>query len=353
MNALETYFFNNKDRVMFKSGHYLEIYDKYFERFRGTDVHIMEIGVADGGSLQMWKSYFGPRAKVYGVDINPYCKQVEERQIEVYIGDQTDKTFIKSLIDDVPQIDILIDDGGHKMDQQIDTFKVMFPHISENGIYVCEDLHTSYSKSHGGGYRNKKTFIEYSKNYVDCIQSCLSEDLIQKKLSVSYFNKSVHSVCWYDGMVVIEKRPVKESKSIRTGHIRLNKNYPVTIKEQTFLNRMDRWLRKPIQEKYLGIKYRWSRLTGSEKEVKEFKFTTLDNPELSGDIFATIGDSYIQIDVSSEIDITSLKPTIIISEGAKVSPESGTITDFTNQVVYTVTAKNGTKKFYKVFLLKY
>ena len=353
MNDLETYFFNNKDRVMFKSVHYFEIYDRYFARLRGTDVHIMEIGVADGGSLQMWKSYFGPRSRVYGVDINPYCKQVEEKQIKVFIGDQGDKRFLKSLIEELPRIDILIDDGGHKMDQQINTFKVMFPHISENGIYICEDLHTSYSKLHGGGYGKKKTFVEYSKNFVDCIQSCLEEDLIQNKLRISHFNKSVHSVSWYDGMVVIEKRPVKESRSIRTGHIRLNKNYPVTIEEKTLLNRFVQWLRKPIYQKFLGIRYRLNMLTGSERKIKEFKFTAQDNPELPGDIYATIGDTYLQIDIPSEIDITSLKPTIKISEGAKVLPESGTESDFINQVVYTVTAKNGKKKLYEIHISKY
>ncbi len=353
MNDLETYFFNNKDRVMFKSVHYFEIYDTYFAKFRGTDVHIIEIGIADGGSLQMWKDYFGPRAKVYGVDINPYCKQVEEKQIKVFIGDQGDKKFLKSLIEELHRIDILIDDGSHHMDQQINTFKVMFPHICENGIYICEDLHTSYSKSHGGGYGKKKTFVEYSKNFVDCIQSCLSEDIIQKKLRISYFNKSVHSVSWYDGMVVIEKRPIKESRSIRTGHIRLNKNYPVTIEEKTLLNRFVQWLRKPMYDKLLGIRYRWNRLAGSERKIKEFKFTVQDNPNLPGDIYATIADKYLQIDIPSRIDITSLKPSIIISDGAKVSPESKTAANFTNQTDYTVTAKNRMKKIYEVHMRKY
>ena len=75
----------------------------------------------------------------------------------------------------IPKIDILIDDGGHSMNQQIISFEELYSHIKEDGIYLCEDLHTSYWKTYGGGYKNKESFIEYSKNFIDYINAFHSE----------------------------------------------------------------------------------------------------------------------------------------------------------------------------------
>src|ERR1700722_5430768 len=123
MNDLEKYFTENTGRIIHKWKHYFEIYDRHFSRFRGTDVHLVEFGVKHGGSLQMWKHYFGPRAKINGVDINPPSREGAEPQIEIFIGDQADRSFLKSLLTQIPRMDILIDDGGHTMDQQINTYE--------------------------------------------------------------------------------------------------------------------------------------------------------------------------------------------------------------------------------------
>ena len=153
MNDLEKYFLENTGNIIDKWRHYFEIYDRHLSKYRGTDVHIMEIGVYHGGSLQMWKHYFGPKAKLYGVDINPNCKKLEENQIQIFIGDQEDREFLRTIVKNIPKIDILIDDGGHKMKQQKSTFEELFNHIDRNGIYLCEDLHTSYWRKFGGGKR--------------------------------------------------------------------------------------------------------------------------------------------------------------------------------------------------------
>ena len=86
MNDLERYFRENTGRLIQKWHHYFEIYDRHLARFRGTEVHVLEFGVAQGGSMQMWKHYFGPRCRIYGVDKNPACKAVEEERVEVFIG---------------------------------------------------------------------------------------------------------------------------------------------------------------------------------------------------------------------------------------------------------------------------
>ena len=71
-NDLEKYFTDNTGGLINKWKHYFEIYERHFSRFRGTEVNILEFGVSQGGSLQMWKEYFGPDCMVFGVDINPH-----------------------------------------------------------------------------------------------------------------------------------------------------------------------------------------------------------------------------------------------------------------------------------------
>lgn len=223
MNDLEKYFTENTGRLIHKWQHYFEIYDRHFSRYRGTDVHIVEFGVSQGGSLHMWKQYFGPNAKIFGVDINPHCKELEEEQIEIFIGDQEDRRFLKSLTEKIPRIDILIDDGGHIMRQQIYTFEELFSNIDKNGVYLCEDLHTSYWPQYRGGYKKRGTFIEYSKNFVDYINAWHSVQ--PSRLSVTEFTKSVHSLHYYDGVLVIEKRPIEKPYDLKTGTAPAIPNY--------------------------------------------------------------------------------------------------------------------------------
>lgn len=216
MNDLENYFFANKDRKINKWRHYFEAYDRHLARFRGTDVHILEIGVFQGGSLQMWREYFGPQAVIYGVDINPLCKQFEEENTHIIIGDQEDRNFLRSLNKSIPRIDILIDDGGHSMKQQIHTFQELFKHVSNNGIYLCEDTHTSYWKDYGGGYRRRGTFMEFSKGLIDQLNAWHSEK--PERFKVDDFTRTARSMHFYDSMVIIEKDVVEKPESLTMGN---------------------------------------------------------------------------------------------------------------------------------------
>jgi len=158
----------------------------------------------------MWKHYFGKKARIIGVDINPSCKDLVEDQIEIYIGDQGSKSFLTKLIKKVGQLDIVIDDGGHFMGQQITTFQEMFPAIKKNGFFVTEDLHTSYWKNFGGGFKKRDTFIEYSKKLIDQIHAWHSKDF---RLRINHITRSLKSIHIYDSIVVFEKDDVKMSHS--------------------------------------------------------------------------------------------------------------------------------------------
>ena len=217
---LEIYFRKNNSKLIHKWNHYFDIYERHFNKFRNKELVILEIGVSYGGSLQMWKEYFGGKAKIFGIDINPKCKELEEENIKIFIGSQSDRKFLRKVKKSIPKIDILIDDGGHTMKQQIVSYEELFSHIKDDGTYLCEDLHTSYWLKWGGGHKRTGTFIEYSKNFIDYLNAFHSE---QKNLKVNSFTKSVDSIHYYDSIIVIEKRKVKEPFHEKTGIMTINR----------------------------------------------------------------------------------------------------------------------------------
>jgi cephalosporin hydroxylase len=166
-NPLVTYFRTNQDRQIYKWKHFFDIYDRHFAPYRGKPVTILEFGVFQGGSLQMWKDYFGPQSRIIGVDINPQCAAFAEDRISIEIGDQEDRDFLRKLGEKYGPIDVLMDDGGHTMAQQIATFEELWPFVSPDGVFMTEDLHTSYWSKYSGGYKRPGTFIEYAKNLID------------------------------------------------------------------------------------------------------------------------------------------------------------------------------------------
>jgi hypothetical protein len=216
MNDLQRYFEGNAHgRQIDKWLHYFEIYERHFARFRGRAVRVLEIGVFHGGSLRMWRDYFGPAATICGLDINPACLGLAEEGIEVLVGDQTDREFLRRLRLSTLPFDILIDDGGHRPEQQIASFEELYPHITPEGVYLCEDLHANYWADYGGGVRRPGTFIEYSKALVDRVNAWASRE--PAALAVDDFTRSTHSLHFYPSVLVIEKRPMTPIRKNRIG----------------------------------------------------------------------------------------------------------------------------------------
>jgi len=223
MNDLQEYFENNEHGDMiYKWTHSFEVYERHLSRFRGTDVGILEIGVAEGGSLKMWADYFGSDAKVYGIDIKPECKQADNKQIKVFIGSQTDKYFLYDVASHIPKIDIVIDDGGHHMDQMRCSFEVFYPLISPDGVYVCEDTFLCYHEGHGGGYLSENSFIEYSKNFIDYLHKWKYK-WDPEKVGTVYpieFRDQTWSVHFYPNIMLVEKRAMSMPVSKKKGDMR-------------------------------------------------------------------------------------------------------------------------------------
>ena len=213
-NALERHFRRNRKRLIHKWMHYFEIYDRHFARFRGKRVVVVEFGVSHGGSLQMWRKYFGRKATIYGIDIDPRCKKFESKRTKILIGDQEDRDFLRSIVAKTGPIDVLIEDGGHMMGQQIATFEEIYPTMAEDGVFLIEDLHTSYWADYGGAYRDPGTFIEYAKNLTDQLNAHHSQ---QPELEVDDFTRTTKSMHWYDSIIVFERGRVVAPHHEMTG----------------------------------------------------------------------------------------------------------------------------------------
>ena len=211
-NPLEEYFFNNPGRLIHKWHHYFEIYHRHFERFRGRAPVVVEIGVYHGGSLQMWRDYFGTGAHIVGVDINPECRMLAGESMTVMIGDQSDRRFLAELRARFPRIDIVIDDGGHTMEQQITTFEELYPHLQPEGVYVCEDIHTSYMAEYGGGYLRQGSFVELAKGLIDRLHAWYTDGP-----EIDAFTHSTFGLHFYGNVMVAEKRPMQAPVQSKTG----------------------------------------------------------------------------------------------------------------------------------------
>ena len=239
MNKFEDFFWNQDKKLkIHKWHHYLKIYDRHFKQFIGKNPRILEIGVYKGGSLEMWNHYFDNDCEIYAIDINEDCKKVPEllnvTNIQIDIGDQGDRNFWRKYITNKPKFDIIIDDGGHMYNQQIVTFEEMYHHMTDNGVYLCEDVHTSYwntskkmssvSKTvhdgYDGGIKKSTTFIEYSKNLIDLLHyywyakdwknhtgNANFKNPLPPHIDVQYkhFRTHTDSIHFYDSIVVIER----------------------------------------------------------------------------------------------------------------------------------------------------
>jgi hypothetical protein len=210
-HGLAKIFAEHRGRILHKWVHYLDIYERYFSSYRGQPTRMLEIGVSQGGSLEMWRSYFGPAATIFGIDINPNSATCVDEPNQVRIGSQADPDFLKSVIDEMGPPDIILDDGSHIAAHQNVSLRTLFPLLSDGGLYVIEDLHTSYWEGcFEGGYQRAGTAIELCKQLVDDMHHWYHGEAIDLFTDVA----AIHN---HDSIVVIEKRPAKCPMHVTVG----------------------------------------------------------------------------------------------------------------------------------------
>jgi len=201
---LESEYYSRKHLKYFKT------YDQLFAPYKDKKITFCEIGIASGGSLKMWRKFFGEKARIIGIDLNPECKNLEQDGFEIFIGSQSDPNFWTNFFNKVGKVDIVLDDGGHTNLQQILTSVYCIPNINDEGLLVTEDTHTSYINNYGNP--SKYSFISFSKKIIDDINYTFP-GLGNFNYSL---NKFVYAIEFFESFVVfkVDKKRCNENKPI-------------------------------------------------------------------------------------------------------------------------------------------
>jgi hypothetical protein len=217
LSPLETFFNARVEGPgIWKWRHYFDIYHRHLGPLRQRDRPvILEIGIYSGGSLDMWRDYFGPFARIYGVDIEPACRVYQQHNTSVLIGDQADRTFWRRSLADgsLPAPDVVIDDGGHTPEQQRNTLEELLPHLSPGGVYVCEDIHRQ-----GNEFTAFVAGLADRLNGMEGVRPDLTDPERRVSVPANGFQSAIHSVHLYPYVVVIEKRDVSLKELVAPKH---------------------------------------------------------------------------------------------------------------------------------------
>lgn len=206
-------FLSHRGHVSDKWEQYLAIYGAELEPFvaRGQSVRLLEIGVQNGGSLQIWRSYLPPGSAIVGIDIDPGCAKLELGDgIRVLIGDATDPATLDQLLGDTV-FDIVLDDGSHRSEHIIAAFESCWGRVAPGGLFIAEDLHCSYFASHGGGFRKPDAAVEYFKALADAVNADHFEADAAGKASPAELDRlralgrQIARVTFYDSVTVVQR----------------------------------------------------------------------------------------------------------------------------------------------------
>jgi 23S rRNA U2552 (ribose-2'-O)-methylase RlmE/FtsJ len=182
--------------------HYFPIYERHLDRFRDKSIKVLEVGVYRGGGLDLWSSYLGPEAELVGLDIDEAAVRAVKGRFPIVLGDQADPDVLRSINDEYGPFDVVIDDGGHTMQQQIVTIETLFPLLNDGGIFIVEDTHTSYWSAFGGELRSPDSFVEWSKPRIDDMHSRHHAGIDR----TSVWATEVDAMHWYDSVMVLDKK---------------------------------------------------------------------------------------------------------------------------------------------------
>lgn len=199
---------------------YTRVYAPYFEPFRNEPIKFLEIGIFNGDSVKLWENFF-TEAELHFIDISDKRIQYFSKRSHYHFLDQSDAKALNHFSQSVGgNFDLIIDDGGHTMVQQMTSFKTLFPYLKSGGLYVIEDLHTAYWKSYGGGGSTKNpkagrgTTIEMlhelidDLNYVGAATECAdaSKAPEEMKARLNLFQAQIESIQFYSSISIIKKK---------------------------------------------------------------------------------------------------------------------------------------------------
>ena len=223
---LKKFFKKTKNNKYFNSTTYsiksdfLKIYDFYFNPFKKKKINILEIGIDTGNSLRFWKNYFSKKSNIIGLDIKKY--NFKDKNIFTFQGRQEDIFFLSQITKKFKKFDIIIDDGSHNCKDIIKSFNYFFNYLNNDGIYIVEDLQTSYFPRYSGSRINLKknhTTMNFLKNLTDSI-NYEHFDLPFTKTSI--YDGEIKFVHFFQNVAIVKKG---KSKKIHYNAISRKNNF--------------------------------------------------------------------------------------------------------------------------------
>lgn len=209
MGPIEELFWDGDGPSVHKFLHYLPLYDRYFGPLRGglapgRPIRFLEIGVFGGGSLWMWRRFFGSDAVIVGVDVDPGCAALDGRDARVRIGSQDDPAFLAAVVEEMGGLDVVLDDGSHEARHVRASLNALFPRLSEGGLYVIEDLCAAYWPHYGGGHGRPDGLMADLKAMIDDMHHWYHD----RGEAVAATAGALAGLHLHDSMAVLEKRRV-------------------------------------------------------------------------------------------------------------------------------------------------
>lgn len=204
---------------------YVHEYERLLAPLRQEPLRMLEIGIQNGGSLEIWARYFAEARSLVGCDINPDCArlQYDDPRVTVIVADaNTDETQARVRAIS-PVLDLVIDDGSHTSSDIVRSFGRYFPMLAEGGIFIAEDLHCSYWKEFEGGLFDPTSSMSFFKALADVInhehwgrpyargrvlepfRTRYALDLDEDQLA------AIHSVEFINSICVIRKAPAERN----------------------------------------------------------------------------------------------------------------------------------------------
>lgn len=208
----------HEGKVSDKWESFLIEYENLFSRFQNAPITMLEIGIQNGGSLEIWAKYFSNAKAIVGSDINEKCAALKfaNPAISVVVGDANSDEAFRKITSKASSYDIIIDDGSHKSSDITRTFAKYFPILKSGGIFVIEDLHCSYWPHFEGGLGDPTSSMELLKTLTDFLnvehwRSQTQGDILgafKSRYEVSIEENilsSLHSIKFLNSLCIIEK----------------------------------------------------------------------------------------------------------------------------------------------------
>lgn len=355
--TLHQLYAEHSGKVSDKWSIYLTEYDRIFNEYRDKPVRLLEIGIQNGGSLEIWSKFFSNAQKLVGCDINPDCARLtyEDPRIAVVVGDANTDAVQRAVLENASEFDVIIDDGSHRSSDIVKSFARYFPALTEGGVYVAEDLHCSYWQEFEGGLFDPFSSITFFKRLAD-ILSYEHWGINKKRTDIlnGFFAKygfeigeevlgHIHSIEFVNSICIIKKQMPEQNslgtrfiagavESVVPGHLELHASH---ASHPAQVNNI--WASRDIPpDEELSV--RLTELLEYERQVTRLHQTIAERDEQVYGLQQTVGERDAQIAglrqavAEHENQIAGLIQQAVAERDAQIANINQVMTERNNQI---------------------